>query len=292
MIVGLLLASASAAPPADLDLQAVQRWENAAETLLDLPKGCWEWVGRASWNWDGGRFGATKGETAFAGRTKEGTWSSVHLEPLGEFQRAGRQDISQEIRVYDAQNARFAPLFGSLAGGQVRVAGAQGEDAEGGDLAENAEASNVLRQALEQIGGDASTSWVEWDDIRKGVLLHRTFPIEQDPREEVAVAVFFPGGGTAPTSLDVTFPEAFKQGRFPRWTVRDAKISMRAQVANDRVYPSSEAFSFTASFLGFQFVGAQTIQYRHAARCPEPPPAPVPAPATPVATPETPVATP
>src|SRR5688572_10107263 len=147
----------------------------------------------------------------------------------------------------------------------------------------------MLREALDQIGGDASASWVEWDDIRGGVVLHRTFPIEQDPREEVAVAIFFPGGGLAPTSLDVAFPESFKQGRFPKWTVRDARISMRAHVANNRVYPSSEAFSFNASCLGFHFSGAQTVQYRHAARCPVPPPVPAP---TPEAAPEAPPAAP
>src|SRR5262245_27900699 len=48
MIGCLLVASALAAPPPDIDLQAVERWEHAAETLLDLPGGCWEWVGRAS----------------------------------------------------------------------------------------------------------------------------------------------------------------------------------------------------------------------------------------------------
>jgi len=267
-MLGLLasLSVAAAAPPPELDLGLVHPWEAAADRFLDLPAGCWEWVGRASWDWDSGRFGATSGETAFAGRTTDSRWSGVHLEPLGEMTR-GRGEAS-EHRVYDAENARFAPLFGNLAGGRVRVSGA--EDDEGGELTENAEASNVLRKALEQIGGDAETSWVEWDDTRVGVVLRRTFPLEQDPDEEVSVSVFFPRGGMVPTSLDVAFPPVFKQGRLPRWSVRDARISMRAHVANGQAFPASEAFSFTASFLGFHFSGAQTIQYRHAARCPIP----------------------
>jgi hypothetical protein len=170
--------------------------------------------------------------------------------------------------VYDAENARFAPLFGNLAGGRVRVSGSQ--RGEGGELAENAEASNVLRQALEEIGGDAEASWVEWDDARGGVVLRRTFLLQQSDAE-ASISVFFPQGGTVPISLDVTFPASFKQGRFPRWSVRDARISMRAHVANGIAFPASEAFSFAASFWGFRFSGAQTIQYRHVTRCPAPP---------------------
>jgi hypothetical protein len=258
--------SAAASPPPELDLGLVHQWEAAADRFLDLPAGCWEWVGRASWDWDGGRFGATSGETAFAGRTTDSRWSGVHLEPLGEMTR-GRGEGSMH-RVYDAENARFAPLFGNLAGGRVRVSGAEND--EGGELIENAEASNVLREAIDQIGGDAETSWVEWDDARGGVILRRTFPLKEDPKQEAAVAVFFPGGALLPTSLDVTFPALFKQGRFPRWSVRGAKISMRTHIANGQTFPASEAFSFDASFLGFHFSGAQTIQYRHATRCPTP----------------------
>jgi hypothetical protein len=294
-MIGLLVASAFAAPPPDLDLEAVEPWERGAEALLNLPGGCWEWVGRASWSWDNGRFGASSGETAFAGRTNDGTWSSVHLEPLGE---TVASDDGRVIRVYDAQNARFAPLFGSLAGGRVRVSGGAGDEDDGGELEENAEASNVLRDVLDRIGGDAVATWAQWDEARGGVVLHRTFPVEKEPTQEIAVAVFFPGGGTRPTTLDVTFPAEFKHpfggGPFFRWKIRDAKIAMRAHVVNDRIYPSSEAFSFDAKLFGFEFSGAQTIQYRHAARCPVAPapaaPAPAPAPATTTAPPPAPVA--
>lgn len=266
-MLGLLVSVSVAAPPPELDLGRVDQWETAADRFLDLPTGCWEWVGRASWTKDRGPRGATTGETVFAGRTSEGTWSAVHLEPLGETQRESGTD--HMLRVYDAHTAQFAPLFGNLAGGRVRVSGA--EEDEGGEPTEDVEASNVLRKNRDRIGGDAETSWVEWDEPRGGVVLRRTFPLEQDPEAEVAVTVFFPNGGTVPTALDVVFPAVFKEGRAPRWSVREARIAMRAHIAYGEAFPASEAYSFTRSFLGVRVSEAQTIQYRHATRCPAPP---------------------
>ena len=147
-----------------------------------------------------------------------------------------------------------------------------------------------LRSAT--LSSDASASWAQWDDARGGVVLHRTFPVETDPDLEVQIAVFFPTGGTQPTTLDVTFPVEFKHpfhgGRLFRWKIRDARIALRAHVVNDRIYPSSEAFSFNAKLFGFEFAGAQTIQYRHVARCPVTAPAPAPADAPTASTPAAP----
>jgi hypothetical protein len=269
----LLLATTAgrAAMPADVDLNDVLRWEDHAEDLLDLPPGCWEWVGRAAWDWDVGRFGGSRGDAVFVGRTDDGRWGSLVLQPLGEERRDGAEP---PVRVYDVREARFAPLSGSLEGARVRVASVDGRTLADAGLDENAEASNVLRKALHDLGAGSSSSWVEWDEARQGVVLHRAIDI--DGGLDLAATVFFPGGGTVPTAVDLTFPETFRTGTFPRWTIRDAQVHLRGVANGGRAFPESEVFSFTFSVLGWHFRGAQTVEYRHARRCDAPAPAPAP----------------
>ncbi len=259
----LLVRASFAAMPASVDLDDVGRWEDHADALTEMPDGCWEWVGDASWAWDVGRFGGSKGDAVFAGRTSDGVWGSLLLRPLGEEKWEGR-DLP--LRVYDVREARFAPLVGKLVGSRVTVAGPDGKPLADAGLEENAEASNTLREALDELTGEAYSSWAEWDDLRGGVVLHRMMPLE-DGNDEVAVAIFFPGGGLLPTELDLDFPESFRTGSIPKWTVRDAEVHVRGTIHGDRVFPSSETFTFGFSVLGWKFSGAQTVRYRHAARC-------------------------
>lgn len=264
--------------PADVDLTDVLRWEDHAEDLLDGPEGCWEWVGDASWAWDVGRFGGSRGDAVFVGRTEDGRWGSLVLQPLGEERREGREP---PVRVYDVREARFAPLVGSLVGSKVRVTTVDGTTSDEAGMEENAEASNVLRETLGKLGAGNATSWVEWDDVRGGVVLHRG--IAMDGADEIDAAVFFPGGGTVPTAVDLVFPPRFKTGTFPRWTIEDAVVHLRGVAHGDGAFPESETFSFGFSLLGWRFSGAQTVRYRHVKRCPaDPAPAaPAPAPADP-----------
>src|SRR5688500_3024112 len=114
----LLLSSALAAMPPDVDLADVGRWEDAADRLLAPPPGGGEWVGEVAWDWDVGRVGGSRGSAVFAGRTVEGVWGSILLRPLGELVR---EESGETVRVYDAREARFAPLVGRFQGGQVTV---------------------------------------------------------------------------------------------------------------------------------------------------------------------------
>lgn len=255
--------AAHAAMPPTVDLQDVGRWEDAADLIVEMPRGCWEWVGQGSWDWDVGRFGGSRGDAVFAGRTTDGTWGSILLRPLGEEQWEGK-DLP--MRVYDVREARFAPLVGKLVGSKVTVAGPDGKPMDDAGLEENAEASNTLRRVLDELTGEAYTSWAEWDDLRQGVVLHRALPLEGGHGEADA-AIFFPGGGTLPTALDLTFPDSFKAGSIPRWTIKDAEVHLRGTIHSGQVFPSSEAFSFGFSVFGWKFHGAQTVEYRHAARC-------------------------
>ena len=255
----LASALALAAPPPNVDLEDIDMWEDAAERLLDLPTGCWEWVGQASWDWRTGRY-STRGDAVFAGKTDNGLWGEVHLQPLGELLEDRRGNVA---RVYERRQARFTPLVGKLRGGRMVVAG----DEQGRALVEGAEAVNVLRNAIRRISGDAFTSWAAWDDARGGVVLNRSIPLAAGRAEEIDVAIFFPSGGPVPSYLDVTFPAKFRTGRWPGWSVRDAEVHVRGLIRGNVVYPSSEAFRFDYRFLGFKYHGAQTVVYKRITRC-------------------------
>lgn len=291
----LVAVPAFAAMPPDVDLNDLGRWEDTADLIVDMPGGCWEWVGQGSWDWDVGRFGGSRGDAVFAGRTADGIWGSLLLRPLGEEQWEGK-DLP--MRVYDVREARFAPLVGKLVGSRVTVSGPDGKPMDDAGLEENAEATNVLREALDELTGEAYTSWAEWDDLRQGVVLHRSIPLASG-NGDVAASIFFPGGGTLPTALDLVFPDSFKTGSIPRWTVKNAEVHVRGTIHGGQVFPSSEAFAFDFAVLGWKFHGAQTVSYRHAARCSNgesvtpdqaSPPAAEPAPAEPAAPPAEPTA--
>lgn len=256
---------AIAGPPPKVDLEDIDKWENAAETLLDLPRGCWEWVGQASWDWDTGKY-STRGDAIFAGKTDDGVWGDVHLQPLGELLQDRRGNVA---RVYEHNEARFTPLVGRLLGGRIVVGPIEGEN--GAELADGAEAVNVLRQAIRRVSGDAFVSWAEWSDERGGVVLNRAIPLAVGRAEEIEVKIFFPSGGDVPSYLDVRFPAKFKAGKWPRWTVRDAEVHVRGLIRGSVVYPSSEAFKFKYRFLGRKRHAAQTVVYKRITRCPAPP---------------------
>ncbi|MBX2800558.1 MAG: hypothetical protein KTR31_22960 [Myxococcales bacterium] len=252
--------AAHANVPPNVDLDDIDHWEQAAEEILDLPRGCWEWVGQASWDWRTGPF-TSRGDAVFAGKTDNGIWGEVHLQPLGELLQDRRGTTT---RVFEHEDARFAPLVGRLRGGRVVVSG----DEDGAAMVEGAEAINVLRSALHRIGGDAFTSWAEWDGARGGVVLHRSIPLAKGRAEEIDVSIFFPSGGDVPSLLDVNFPVKFRTGKWPRSrTVRDAEVHVRGLVRGNVVYPSSEAFRFEYRVLGFRYHGAQTVVYKRISRC-------------------------
>ena len=261
--------------PPNIQLDEIEKWEDAAEQLLDMPSGCWEWVGQASWDWHTGKYGKTRGDAVFAGKTNDGDWGEIALQPLGELQQ--RTEREREHRIY-ADQARFVPMVGRLPGGRVVVAG---ED-EGDDAIEDAEALNVLRQVLARIGGEAFTSWAEWDEARGGVVLNRAIPLAANRKEEVKVEIFFPNGGPVPSQLDVRFPRKFKavlrgneddtqlgkirMGLFA-FTIKDAEVHVRGLIRGNRVFPSSEAFRLRFGFFGIKYHGAQTVVYKKVTRC-------------------------
>lgn len=259
---------ALAAVPSSVDLEELDLWEDGADRLLDGPEGCWEIVGQATWDWDVGRFGGSRGGAVFVGRLHDGVWSEVHLRSLGEVRREpGRK--GREVLQY-AQEPRFAPLVGSLEGGRITVSGGEGSaevevERDPGDGA----AENLVRNVLRELGGRVDTAWTQWDDARQAVVLHRSVPIGEGANApEARVEVVFPGGQPLPDAMTVRFPERFFRGTLPRIRIEDAVVEVRGRISQGSIFPTSEAFRFDFGFLGMRFSGAQTITYKSAVRCP------------------------
>ncbi len=269
-MIALLAGIAFAAIPAHVDLNDLDRWEEGAEQVLDGPAGCWEMVGRATWDWDSGRFGASRGDALFVGRLVDGVWQEFHLEPLGEVVR-GRGRSSTEKRVYQIDEPRFAPLVGKLVGRRVKVAGSEpepDEDKSDDESDDDRGPNNLVRRALDDLGASVDTSWAQWDSERQGVTLFRSVPLNESKRPpEAEVKAFFPGGRDQAVSVDVVFPKRFYKGTFPRWRLDNAVVQVRGRPSGGEVFPTVESFSFEFGVFGFTFSGAQTIRYKSARRC-------------------------
>jgi len=253
-----LVAAALAAPPPGVDLEDLDGWATAADRLLDGPPGCWEVVGRADWNHDGGQFGFTRGSAVFAGRLEEGVWSEFHVESLGEVFREGREE---ERHVYRDEQL-FVPLMGRY----------EDDDDEGGeDTLEGGSAPvNVVRDLLSDLEGSAEYTWATWDEEAQGVVFTRVVPIgKRANAPEVTLDVFFPNGDVVPEHGDVKFPERFWIHDLPPVVVRDAQVQLRGQRWGEDVFPAAEAFSVELRALGFRFRAAQTIRYRSFVPCAE-----------------------
>lgn len=244
----LWLTAALAAPPAGVDETESQVWDDAADTILDGPSGCWEVVGDASWRWDfGKRFGYAKGDGVFIGRLEDGVWRDFVMRSTGEEQRQRRRPPTT---VFPHDEVRFLPLVGEFKDNRV--------DEDGDGLGDN-----VLRAVLGRLGGDVGYAWAEWVEADKGIQLHRAIPFgDGSGAPEATLNVFFPEGGTTPTAATVDFPERFSVPGQRLVTVKNAVAKLRSRALGTRVFPEVETFSFEASVLGFNMSAAQTITYR------------------------------
>jgi hypothetical protein len=221
--------------------------------LLDGPAGCWELAGRASWSWDAGRFGGSRGDAAFVGRIQDGIWQDFHIEPLGE--RSTRDRMG--VLVYGDEQ-RFVPLVGQVPGG-FRSGRRDRDDLTPG---------NVVRGALDELGGEAETAYVQWDVVQDAVVLVRTVPIGDQRQAPLAEAsTWFPGGAQSPRRLDRRFPPRFTSGGFPKYSVHDARVEIRARAAAGTLFPEAEAASFEARWFGLSFQGKQSLAYQRATPC-------------------------
>jgi hypothetical protein len=256
-----LVAIAWSGVPADVDLEAVEMWDDASQDLRKGPDGCWDLVGVASWNWDLGRFAEYRGTAAFAGRLKDHVWVDFHLEPLGEVSRNGPK--AEALKRYEAAQ-RFAPLFGRLYGGRASVS----DDGVETEVDKGSSPGNLLVSAMDELSGDTATAWTTWDDDAKAVILHEALPTTK--KAEILVTTSFPNGDSVPVAQDFDFPDRFPVGAglLTAW-VHDGEAHLRGRAHNGQVFPEMEAFSFRARAAGFAFSGAQTVVYQHIKACPD-----------------------
>jgi hypothetical protein len=246
---------------APANLEDLEHWTRGADALLDGPPGCWEVVGRATWAYDFGQFAENRGDAQFVGRLEDGVWTGFTILPLGEVGRLGKQP---EKRTYPAEQ-RFLPLLGQVGEGSVDAS--TGETGITTTASEGSDPQNVLREVLDELGGDTEVAWTEWDP-RVGVLLHRASPVGGGKNPpEAKTTVRFPVGSAVPDAMNVDFPESFHTRGLPRARIRDFEVRVRARVVDGHAFPSREAWRFKATVLGFSGSGAQTITYQHVNAC-------------------------
>ena len=262
-MIGWWLAAALAAPPDGVSLEDTERWEKGVDALLDGPAGCWEIVGRATWNYDFGAFYRSRGDAAFAGRLVDGVWKDFAVHPLGEVRREYR---SQETRVF-GRDVSFFPLMGQFERGRRRDREAtEVTDAEGVDTAES-DARNALRESLDELTDSVDYSWASWDEVRQAVVLHRVAPMERANRLETKIDALFPDGGPIPSRIDVMFPERFTTRTRPPAGVYDARVTLKGTSVDGVAFPKAEAYSLDIGVVGFRFSMAQTIRYTDIVAC-------------------------
>ena len=134
----------AAAMPDDISLDDPDLYEARWTWLHNGPPGCWEIVGRATWEWDAGRFGASRGNAAFLGKLEDGIWRDLVIRSLGEDVEAwGRDPVHQ----YAHGKLRFVPMIGRL-GPRITHDADAGEDA-------------LLEDLIDQLGGSVVASHID-----------------------------------------------------------------------------------------------------------------------------------
>lgn len=268
----LLTTLALGGAPAGIDMDDPAPWEARAKALLHGPPGCYEVVGRASWDWRVSGMVEDRGDAVFVGVLDDGEWKDIQVFPLGRVQGKPGDD---GLKTY-SDGLAFVPLVGRKGSWEMTL-GNEGVDTRQTEPAASTDGTgNVVRDMLDELSGDTEVSWLEWDEPTNTLLLHQSMAVGdgRNPPEAV-VTTRFPGGNTVPTALDVTFPPAFRLGKLARLRVQDARIQIRGQVVDGVSLPRAEAFTMKASFMGFSGTGAQTLDVRHVTRCrtaPAPPP--------------------
>jgi len=250
LIAGLAWAKA----PAHVDLNEVDKWEDAADPLLDGPPGCWNVAATADRKvivfippdlFTSGSQYEEIIRAEITGKLVDGRWRVYSVQKLD---RGDLKKVNPLIRIMPsiADNLDIIPLIGTFPG--------VGEKAP----------TNLVREVVDEWGGDMSTSIADWDDDRQGVWLRREVPVRKKPRAPVSqVDTFFPEGGFEPTELDVTFPKSFKAGlKFMRFRIDDAQFHIRADQT-----PSIESASLLMVGMGITMGYEQTIKYHSFKAC-------------------------
>jgi hypothetical protein len=239
---------ALAAMPPGVDLDNLLAWERSADELLDGPPGCWTVEATATRKlvafvppdlWSSGTQYEEVVTATISGTLNNGTWTTYGVDRLDS---GDPKSVNPLIRWMPtvAERLDIVPLVGTL-------------PSTGGSTP-----TNLVRQIVDDWGGDISTSVAEWDAERNGVWLRREVPIRKGQRAKTShVETFFPEGEEHATRLDVTFPTSFKAGtRFMRFRLDDAQFHIRSGPT-----PTAESASLMLVGLGITMGYEQRIDY-------------------------------
>ena len=253
-MIWLFLTASLAASPASVDLNLVGKWDDAADSLLDGPAGCWDVEATADRKilavvppdlYNSGRQYEEVVRTQIKGKLVDGIWTVYDAEKTD---RGNIKDVHPLLRLMQpvAESMEIVPLIGTFP-----------------EVGQHAP-TNLVREVIDEWGGDMSTSYAEWDDARQGVWLRREVPIRKRPRAPVSqVDTFFPKGLFTPTELDVAFPKSFKAGvKLMRFRIDDAQFHIRANGQ-----PTIESASLLVVALGITMGYEQTIRYDRFTPC-------------------------
>ncbi len=244
---GLFALHVALAAPEGIDADEADVWEARWSEIHTGPPGCWEVVGRATWSWDAGRMGSSRGSSAFVGILEDGVWRDAFIRSLGE--RVVERGETP-ITAYPHGEYRFVPLVGRPSS----------KITQSEELTENA-----LVAIIDELGGDVLTSWSDWSDERDGVVLHREIPVQGGGHAKMDV--LFPDGTELPSRLDLVFDEPFPLPDAPLVKIREAEAHIRARHTAGFAFPEAESLTFSASVFGFRAYGAQTIRYTNFRPC-------------------------
>ena len=291
MILLFTILTAIAGPmPSSVDLFAVEGWEAAANSIMDGPSGCIEWVGEASYNYQVAGMGGVEGRQVFAGRTVDGVWSPLYIKSLGQtvqWKKGEPYKRYQETRM-------FTPLMGQIRESERGRGDREEEenpdqeaDTERGVKVESkvstkkqsvrvgvsfessGDAVNLVANFLDGLDGKVESIFAEWRSDIDAVVLNRIVPIKDKRKSaEAHMRATFPNGQDRPTRVVVSVSKPFSVGSFPRKAkVKRANIDLRVSQIGQLLYPTDEAYTLEVSYMGVPVTANQTIHYRSARRC-------------------------
>jgi len=231
-----------------------------SDALLDGPTGCWEVVGRSTWSHDFGRWGATRGDAAFVGRTEDGVWGELYLRPLGEVQRQRRSNTEDRAALYAAE-PRFTPLSGRVRGLAVRL-DRQRQLRITRSSDRRVQPVNTARDVIDALTGDVET--FELVPETDGWTLRRA---REAGRDAVLIESHYATGDSLPTLWTLTIPAPYRHGPLGVVRVQDLDARIRGRIEGDRVFPQAESLRFELRLAGITVRAAQTLDYTSWSPC-------------------------
>jgi hypothetical protein len=272
MIWWWVLAALAATPPAGVDLEDIDGWNEAAEAYRKGPPGCWEVQGtmHLTLKLDGGASALSLGEISsgevrgtVSGRLENHEWTKFHYT------------LDQERQPWMV----LRPMWGSVAKGAIVAVDAQGQPLPAvGPTAEDRERMGRRGRSFGFGGGGedgegptirtSTVEYVDWDEEAQEVQFVQDVLMEGMGRGEAKAVHHFPGGGRLATAVDITLPSTATFGRWPlQGTIKAASAHLRSHPVGGVAIPLAQRFSIIAGFFGQTVVADSELTFTRASRC-------------------------